>query len=79
MTRIIPARELTISEIKQIRNTTDIEIEVFVHGDSVIVILGSVFLAVCLAQGAAIEEGVHSHVDCLILLIIKVINHKVIF
>lgn len=32
VTRIIPARELTISEIKQIRNTTDIEIEVFVHG-----------------------------------------------
>lgn len=32
VTRIIPARELTLQEIKQIRNVTDTEIEVFVHG-----------------------------------------------
>lgn len=32
VTRIIPARELTLSEIKQIRSVTDIETEVFVHG-----------------------------------------------
>lgn len=32
VTRIIPARELGLWELKQIRNITDIEIEVFVHG-----------------------------------------------
>lgn len=32
VTRIVPARELTISEITQMRTQTDQEIEVFVHG-----------------------------------------------
>jgi len=30
--RIVPARELTLSEIKQIKDNTDVELEVFVHG-----------------------------------------------
>lgn len=32
VTRIIPARELSLLELKQIRSVTDIETEVFVHG-----------------------------------------------
>lgn len=32
VTRIVPARELTIQEIRQMRRETDLEIEVFVHG-----------------------------------------------
>ncbi len=31
-TRVVPARELSLEEIKQIKNATDIEIESFVHG-----------------------------------------------
>ena len=30
--RVVPARELTLDEIRQIREETDLEIEVFVHG-----------------------------------------------
>lgn len=32
ITRIVPARELSLSELKQMRHDTDAEIEVFVHG-----------------------------------------------
>lgn len=32
VTRIVPARELTIGEIRQLRGETDLELEVFVHG-----------------------------------------------
>lgn len=32
VTRIIPARELSLSELRHIRSVTDIEVEVFVHG-----------------------------------------------
>lgn len=32
VTRIVPARELSIQEIELMRNTTDLELEVFVHG-----------------------------------------------
>ncbi len=32
VTRFVPARELTLDEIKQARKETDLEIEVFVHG-----------------------------------------------
>ncbi len=32
ITRFVPARECTIEEIRQMRNQTDLEIEVFVHG-----------------------------------------------
>lgn len=32
VTRIVPARELTIQEITQMRQKTDLELEVFVHG-----------------------------------------------
>ncbi len=32
VTRIVPARELTIQEIGHMREVTDLEIEVFVHG-----------------------------------------------
>lgn len=32
VTRIVPARELSLEEIKQMRQETDLEIEVFVHG-----------------------------------------------
>lgn len=32
VTRIVPARELSLQEIKQMRRETDLEIEVFVHG-----------------------------------------------
>lgn len=32
VTRMVPARELSISEIQRIRQTTDVEIEAFVHG-----------------------------------------------
>ena len=32
MTRVVPARELSLEEIRQIREQTDLEIECFVHG-----------------------------------------------
>ena len=32
VTRVVPARELSIGEIAQMRNHTDLEMEVFVHG-----------------------------------------------
>lgn len=32
ITRIVPARELSLSELQQMRSDTDVEIEVFVHG-----------------------------------------------
>ena len=32
ITRIVPARELCLGELKRMRNSTDAEIEVFVHG-----------------------------------------------
>lgn len=32
VTRIVPARELTLRELRQMRQDTDVEIEVFVHG-----------------------------------------------
>ncbi len=32
VTRVVPARELSINEIRDIRQTTDLELEVFVHG-----------------------------------------------
>lgn len=32
ITRIVPARELCIGELKRMRNSTNVEIEVFVHG-----------------------------------------------
>ncbi len=32
LTRIVPARELSLDEIKKIHNTTNLEIETFVHG-----------------------------------------------
>ncbi len=32
VTRIVPARELTLAEIRELRRTTDRELEIFVHG-----------------------------------------------
>lgn len=32
VTRVVPARELSLEEIKTLRNSTDLEIETFVHG-----------------------------------------------
>ena len=32
VTRVVPARELSLDEIRRIRRTTDLEIECFVHG-----------------------------------------------
>lgn len=32
VTRIVPARELTLKEVRELRRTTDLEIEMFVHG-----------------------------------------------
>lgn len=32
VTRVVPARELTLSELEQMRKDTDMELEVFVHG-----------------------------------------------
>ena len=45
--RVVPARELSLAEIRKMKEETGLEIECFVQGRFVTPIPGSVFLAVC--------------------------------
>ena len=47
MNRIVPARELSLKEIRRIKEETGLEIEVFVHGALCYCYSGSVCSAVC--------------------------------
>ena len=52
-TRAILARELTLSQIKQIRNQTSIELECFIHGSLCIGLSGQCYLSYCLGGRSA--------------------------
>ncbi|MBU1625845.1 U32 family peptidase [bacterium] len=51
--RIILARELSLSEIKEIRNSTDIELEVFVHGSMCIAYSGRCIMSSYMSSRSA--------------------------
>lgn len=51
--RVVPARELSISELKEIRNNTDIELEVFIHGALCMCVSGQCYLSGILGQRSA--------------------------
>ncbi len=51
--RVVPARELSIEELKIIRAQTDIELEVFVHGALCMSVSGQCYLSSILGQRSA--------------------------
>ena len=65
VSRIVPARELSLEEIRRIHEETGMEIECFVHGLFAIAIPACVCSAVCLGAEAATEEDVPSPAGCL--------------
>ncbi len=52
-TRVVPARELSISELKKIRESTSLELEVFVHGALCMCVSGQCYLSSVLGQRSA--------------------------
>ena len=57
--RIVPARELTLDQITQLKNNTDIELEVFIHGAMCVSVSGRCFMSQ-FVHGRSANRG-----DCL--------------
>ncbi len=51
--RVVPARELSLEELKIIRNSVDLELEVFVHGALCMSVSGQCYLSSVLGQRSA--------------------------
>ncbi len=51
--RVVPARELSLNELTEIRKSTDIEMEVFVHGALCMCMSGQCYLSSVLGQRSA--------------------------
>lgn len=64
--RVVPARELSLEEVRQIHETTDLEVECFVHGALCYCYSGQCLMSSVIGGEVEIVVNVHSHADFLI-------------
>ena len=64
--KVVLSRELSLEEIKEIKNNVDIELEVFIHGALCVSYSGQCIMSSMLAEEVETGEDVHRYAVCLL-------------